>query len=58
MEEAVSTEPRPSEAILSRYLSQGSLVVAFQDCFALFALVFVAAAVARCCVPGGDADRL
>ena len=43
-----------ADAVLSRYLSQESLVVAFQDCFVVFALVFVAAAVASCCIPGGD----
>ena len=47
-----------AEAVLSRYLSQESLVVAFQDCFVVFALVFVAAAVASCCIPGGNADKL
>jgi hypothetical protein len=43
-----------ADAVLSRYLSQESLVVAFQDCFVVFTLVFVAAAVASCCIPGGD----
>jgi hypothetical protein len=46
-----------ADAVLSRYLSQESLVVAFQDCFVVFALVFVAAAVASFCIPGGDADK-
>jgi len=46
-----------AEAVLSRYLSQESLVVAFQDCFVVFALVFVAAAVASFCIPGGDKDK-
>jgi hypothetical protein len=44
-------------AVLSRYLSQQSLVVAFQDCFVVFALVFVAAAVASFCIPHGDKDK-
>lgn len=43
-----------ADAVLSRYLSQESLVVAFQDCFVVFALAFVAAAVASFCIPGGD----
>jgi DHA2 family multidrug resistance protein len=46
-----------ADAALSRYLSQESLVVAFQDCFVVFALVFVAAAIASCCIPGGHADK-
>jgi MFS transporter, DHA2 family, multidrug resistance protein len=46
-----------TDAVLSRYLSQESLVVAFQDCFVVFALVFVAAAVASFCIPGGNADK-
>ena len=41
------------QAVLSRYLFQESLVVAFQDCFVVFALVFAAAALASACIPGG-----
>jgi EmrB/QacA subfamily drug resistance transporter len=44
-------------AVLSRYLSQQSLAVAFQDCFVVFALVFVAAAVASFCIPDGDKGK-
>ena len=43
-----------ADAVLSRYLSQESLVVAFQDCFIVFTFVFVVAAVASFCIPGGD----
>jgi hypothetical protein len=43
-----------ADAMLSRYLSQESLMVDFQDCFVVFTLVFVAAAVASCCIPGGN----
>jgi MFS transporter, DHA2 family, multidrug resistance protein len=46
-----------AQALLSRYLTQESLVVAFQDCFIVFALVFVAAALASLCIPGGDAKK-
>jgi MFS transporter, DHA2 family, multidrug resistance protein len=46
------------EAVLSRYLTQQSLVVAFQDCHVVFALVFVAAALASLCIPGGDETKL
>jgi hypothetical protein len=45
------------DAALSRYLSQESLVVAFQDCQIVFALGFVAAAVASLCIPGGDEHK-
>ena len=41
------------QAILSRYLTVESLVVAFQDCFLVFAAAFVAAALASMCIPGG-----
>lgn len=41
------------QAVLSHYLTQESLVVAFQDCFVVFAIVFVAAALASVCIPGG-----
>ena len=43
-----------ADAVLSRYLSEESLVVAFQDCFILFTFVFVVAAVASFGIPGGD----
>jgi hypothetical protein len=46
-----------AHALLSRYLTQESLVVAFQDCFVVFALVFVAAALASLCIPGGDEKK-
>jgi DHA2 family multidrug resistance protein len=42
------------QAVLSRYLTQESLTVAFQDCFVVFAVVFVAAALASLLIPGGD----
>jgi hypothetical protein len=42
------------QAVLSRYLSQESLVVAFQDCHIVFTLVFVAAALASVCIPRGE----
>ena len=42
------------QAVLSHYLTQESLVVAFQDCFIVFALAFVAAALASLCIPGGE----
>jgi EmrB/QacA subfamily drug resistance transporter len=41
------------QAVLSRYLSQEALVVAFQDCYIVFAIAFVAAALASVCIPGG-----
>jgi MFS transporter, DHA2 family, multidrug resistance protein len=46
-----------AQALLSRYLTQESLVVAFQDCFVVFALVFIAAALASVCIPGGGAKK-
>jgi hypothetical protein len=46
-----------ADAVLSRYLSQESLVVAFQDCHVVFALVFVAAAVVSLCIPGGEEHK-
>jgi MFS transporter, DHA2 family, multidrug resistance protein len=46
-----------ADALLSRYLSQESLVVAFQDCNIVFALVFVAAAVMSLCIPGGEEHK-
>jgi DHA2 family multidrug resistance protein len=42
------------QAVLSQYLTQESLVVAFQDCYIVFAAVFVAAALASVCIPGGE----
>jgi DHA2 family multidrug resistance protein len=42
------------QAVLSQYLTQESLVVAFQDCNVVFAVVFVAAALASVCIPGGE----
>ena len=42
------------QAVMSHYLSLESLVVAFQDCFLVFAIVFVAAALASACIPGGE----
>jgi MFS family permease len=41
-------------AVLSHYLAQASLAIAFQDCHIVFAIVFVAAAVASVCIPGGE----
>jgi MFS transporter, DHA2 family, multidrug resistance protein len=46
-----------AHALLSHYLTQESLVVAFQDCFFVFALVFIAAALASLCIPGGDEKK-
>jgi DHA2 family multidrug resistance protein len=46
-----------AQAVLSGYLSQESLVVAFQDCFVVFALVFVAAALASLCIPDGEEKK-
>jgi DHA2 family multidrug resistance protein len=43
--------------VLSHYLSQESLVVAFHDCFVVFAIVFVAAALTSLCIPGGDVQK-
>jgi hypothetical protein len=42
------------QAMLSQYLTQESLVVAFQDCYVVFTIVFVAAALASVCIPGGE----
>jgi hypothetical protein len=42
------------QAVLSHYLTQESLVVAFQDCYVIFTVVFVAAALASLCIPGGE----
>jgi hypothetical protein len=43
--------------VLSHYLSQESLAIAFQDCNVVFALVFVAAALASLCIPGGEEQK-
>jgi MFS transporter, DHA2 family, multidrug resistance protein len=42
------------QTVLNHYLTQESLVVAFQDCYVVFAVVFVAAALASVCIPGGE----
>jgi hypothetical protein len=42
------------QAVLSHYLSQESLAIAFQDCYMVFAMVFVAAALVSVCIPGGE----
>jgi hypothetical protein len=42
------------QAVLSRYLTQESLIVAFQDCFIVFALAFAVAALASICIPRGE----
>jgi len=42
------------QVVLSQYLTQESLVVAFQDCYVVFAVVFVVAALASVCIPGGQ----
>jgi DHA2 family multidrug resistance protein len=41
------------QAMLSRYLTLESLVIAFQDCFIIVGWVFIAAALASLCIPGG-----
>jgi DHA2 family multidrug resistance protein len=45
------------DAVLSHYLSQEALVIAFQDCQLVFGLGFVAAALASLCIPGGDEHK-
>jgi EmrB/QacA subfamily drug resistance transporter len=45
------------QAVLSQYLTQESLVVAFQDCHIVFAFVFVAAALASACIPRGEEKK-
>jgi DHA2 family multidrug resistance protein len=42
-----------AQAVLHQYLIQESLVIAFQDCHVVFTVVFVAAALASVCIPGG-----
>jgi hypothetical protein len=46
-----------AQAVLSQYLTQESLVVAFQDCYVVFTVVFVAAALASVCIPGGEEKK-
>ncbi len=43
-----------AQAMMGQYLHQESLSVAFQDCFVVFTIVFLAAAVASLCIPGGE----
>ena len=43
------------QVALSRYLAQASLAMAFQDCFLVVALIFVAAAVVSLGIPGAQA---
>lgn len=45
------------QTVLSRYLTLESLGVAFQDCFVVFAVVYVVAALASMCIPGGEAPK-
>jgi hypothetical protein len=45
------------QAVLSQYLTQASLVVALQDCYVVFTVVFVAAALASVCIPGGEEKK-
>ncbi|MDH3602244.1 MAG: DHA2 family efflux MFS transporter permease subunit [Candidatus Tectomicrobia bacterium] len=45
------------QAMLSNYLNQESLNVAFQDCFIVFTVVFVTAALASLCIPGGEPEK-
>jgi hypothetical protein len=42
------------QAVLSQYLTQESLAVAFQDCHVVFTFVFVAAALASAYIPRGE----
>jgi MFS transporter, DHA2 family, multidrug resistance protein len=46
-----------TQAILSRYLTVEAFGVAFQDCFVVMGLIFVAAALASLCIPGGEASK-
>jgi EmrB/QacA subfamily drug resistance transporter len=46
-----------AQALLSRYLSLEALVIAFQDCFIVVGWIFVAAALASLCIPGGADHR-
>jgi hypothetical protein len=43
--------------VLSQYLNQESLSVAFQDCFVVFTIVFIAAALASLCIPGSETEE-
>jgi succinate dehydrogenase hydrophobic anchor subunit len=45
------------QAVLSDYLTQESLSIAFQDCFMVFTAVFVVAALASLCIPGSAAKK-
>jgi hypothetical protein len=45
------------QAMLSDYLTQESLSIAFQDCFMVFTAVFVVAALASLFIPGGEAKQ-
>jgi DHA2 family multidrug resistance protein len=47
-----------AQAMLSQYLNHEALVIAFQDCYVVFAWVFVAAALASVCIPGGKEREL
>ncbi len=46
-----------AQAALSQYLNQEALSIAFQDCFIVFTLVFIAAAIAGLCIPGGESKE-
>jgi DHA2 family multidrug resistance protein len=46
-----------TQAVLSQYLNQESLSIAFQDCFIVFTIVFLAAALAGLCIPAGEAKE-
>jgi DHA2 family multidrug resistance protein len=43
-----------AQAVLSQYVNQEALSVAFQDCFIVFTIVFIAAALASLCIPSGE----
>ena len=45
------------QATLSRYLTLESLAIAFQDCFIVVTLIFVAAGLASLCIPGGEGQK-
>ncbi len=45
-----------AQMMLGQYLNQESLNVAFQDCFVVFTVVFLAAAIASLCIPGGESE--
>ncbi len=46
------------QTMLNRYLTQESLSMAFHDCFIVFTAIFIVAALASLCIPGGKpADR-